>query len=354
MDGQHFPMTDYEPGVTAPPFHPNCRSVTAPYFEDNYGGQRAARGEDGKTYYVPDNMTYPKWKESFVEGHTEDLKPAAPDGKVKTQEHIDKLEKLQQSGMDASDYDEYVGIINDHDNPDITRIYKDHADEITKVRKTASKGEYSPGSNSLSFDYPKYSDMNKYGTLAHEYGHFFDAQVQYSGVHYTEIQAVQKATGLNTVFKECPSSSDEFLAALRKDKEHIRTKLIPEAKADLLAHNTSHGVQDAIDGMFSKSRLRWGHGERYYNRKFSDLVFMDKLSTKSSRVKALQQTYKDLGLDASNQAKTKILCRQYEAASEMWANIMSAEVIGGEDLKYVKEWLPNSYEAFLEILKGAM
>ena len=85
MDGQHFPMTDYEPGVTAPPFHPNCRSVTAPYFEDNYGGQRAARGEDGKTYYVPDNMTYKQWKESMVEGHTEDLKPAEPGGKVKTE-----------------------------------------------------------------------------------------------------------------------------------------------------------------------------------------------------------------------------------------------------------------------------
>jgi len=85
MDGKHFPMTDYESGVTAPPFHPNCRSVTAPYFEDNYGGQRAARGEDGKTYYVPDNMTYQEWKDSMVEGHTENLKPAAPDGKVKTE-----------------------------------------------------------------------------------------------------------------------------------------------------------------------------------------------------------------------------------------------------------------------------
>lgn len=68
MDGKHFPMSQYEPGVTAPPFHPNCRSVTAPYFEDNYGGERAARDETtGKTYYVPDTMTYPQWKEKFVD-----------------------------------------------------------------------------------------------------------------------------------------------------------------------------------------------------------------------------------------------------------------------------------------------
>ncbi len=84
----------------------------------------------------------------------------------------------------------------------------------------------------------------------------------------------------------------------------------------------------------------------------SDIVYMDKLSTKTSRKKLLQQIYRDLGLDASNQAKTKTICRQYEAASEMWANIMSAEVCGGESLEYVKKYLPNSYQAMLDILKG--
>lgn len=45
-------------------------------------------------------------------------------------------------------------------------------------------------------------------------------------------------------------------------------------------------------------------------------------------------------------------CRVYEAASEMWANIMSAEVNGGSSLEYVKKYLPNSYKAFIDILKG--
>ena len=69
MDGQHFPMKEYEAGVTAPPFHPWCRSVTVPWFEDNYTGERAARDEEtGKTYYVPDSMKYPEWKNGFVDG----------------------------------------------------------------------------------------------------------------------------------------------------------------------------------------------------------------------------------------------------------------------------------------------
>lgn len=69
MDGEHFKMQDYEPGVTAPPFHPWCRSVTAPYFEDDYGsvGERAARDEEsGKTYYIPADITYKEWSDKFV------------------------------------------------------------------------------------------------------------------------------------------------------------------------------------------------------------------------------------------------------------------------------------------------
>lgn len=70
MDGKVFPMKDYEPGVTAPPFHVWCRSCTVPHFSENFGqiGKRAARGEDGKTYYVPADMTYPEWKKAFVDG----------------------------------------------------------------------------------------------------------------------------------------------------------------------------------------------------------------------------------------------------------------------------------------------
>lgn len=65
MDGKVFKMSEYESGVTAPPFHVNCRSCTCPHFDDEFaGGERAARGEDGKTYYVPADMTYKEWKEA--------------------------------------------------------------------------------------------------------------------------------------------------------------------------------------------------------------------------------------------------------------------------------------------------
>lgn len=69
LDGKVFKMSDYKPGVTAPPFHVYCRSTTAPRFKDNFdAGERAARGADGKTYYVPDDVTYSEWKKAFVDG----------------------------------------------------------------------------------------------------------------------------------------------------------------------------------------------------------------------------------------------------------------------------------------------
>lgn len=69
LDGKVFKMSDYKPGVTAPPFHVYCRSTTAPHFKNNFdAGERAARGADGKTYYVPDDVTYSEWKRAFVDG----------------------------------------------------------------------------------------------------------------------------------------------------------------------------------------------------------------------------------------------------------------------------------------------
>ena len=65
MDGKVFPMSEYQVGLNVPPFHPNCRGCTAPWFEDDFGvkGQRAARDiKTGETYYVPADMSYEEWK----------------------------------------------------------------------------------------------------------------------------------------------------------------------------------------------------------------------------------------------------------------------------------------------------
>lgn len=83
LDGQIHTMDEYEVGVTAPPYHPNCRCTTRPYFEDEnvpgyVEGTRTARDPGGKTYRVPRNMTYKEWRKKYgidpKYGVTPDLK----------------------------------------------------------------------------------------------------------------------------------------------------------------------------------------------------------------------------------------------------------------------------------------
>jgi SPP1 gp7 family putative phage head morphogenesis protein len=84
MDGRVFNMSEWEVGVTAPPFHPWCRTTTVPYFDDEFDvGERVARDENGKTYTVPANMKYKDWEKSFVDGDTSGLKEAAPGDTIK-------------------------------------------------------------------------------------------------------------------------------------------------------------------------------------------------------------------------------------------------------------------------------
>ena len=111
MDGKHFSMKDYEPGVTAPPFHPWCRSVTVPYFDDDFDvGERAARDEDGETYYVPADMTYPEWKQAMVDGDMKNVKQkyACEDVKDKWMSKASKEYKVEDLGSYIIDRTEYV------------------------------------------------------------------------------------------------------------------------------------------------------------------------------------------------------------------------------------------------------
>lgn len=96
LDKKHFPVKDYQAGVTAPPFHVYCRSTTAPYFDDEFDmpGERAARDKDGNTYYIPADMNYREWEKMFVKdssgsvdksGGSGIIKMGKTKGKVRTQ-----------------------------------------------------------------------------------------------------------------------------------------------------------------------------------------------------------------------------------------------------------------------------
>ena len=69
MDGKVFNIKEYEVGVTANPFHPNCRTVTAPYFADDTKSMRAMRNKEGKIEYVPADMKYKEWFNKYLKNN---------------------------------------------------------------------------------------------------------------------------------------------------------------------------------------------------------------------------------------------------------------------------------------------
>lgn len=102
QDGKVYNMKDYQPGITAPPFHNYCRSTTVPHFDDDFEleGERAARDEDGKTYYVSDKMKYDDWYKKYVQNQS-NLQNEAKNAKIKT--HSEKIQELQNILMDMNE-----------------------------------------------------------------------------------------------------------------------------------------------------------------------------------------------------------------------------------------------------------
>ena len=59
----------------------NCRGTTCPHYDD-MDGERAARDQDGKVYYVPGNMSYSEWKKTFVDNGSKDRLTLATIGSI--------------------------------------------------------------------------------------------------------------------------------------------------------------------------------------------------------------------------------------------------------------------------------
>lgn len=69
MDGKHFKLSDMQIGVNAPPFHCYCRTVTIPYFDDEFtkNEKRWSRKNNGETELVDGNLTYKEWEKRYVQ-----------------------------------------------------------------------------------------------------------------------------------------------------------------------------------------------------------------------------------------------------------------------------------------------
>ena len=349
LDGKVFDFKDYEIGTTAPPFHVNCRTTTAPYFEDGEEEKRAARDKDGKTYYVPSDMTYDEW---FKKYQKDEVEKNGNDG-------IIELTKLKEI-MTGKDYEEYKSILNKCPNENIKALYNEHFNSLDKIEILDEyRGSFTPRENKIVFGYAdeKYikQGSHKFETLAHEAGHFFDNNKYYNDLTYLEIEGIQNSTLLKNTFPKIPSSSDMFLDAVRKDIEILRQstngfKNFGSLKEKLSTTAQSSGVQDFLDGICDTKKRNifgWGHGKGYYDREYNAVK-------KAERLNDLKDFYNSVRYDVKTQQKLKDISRNYRTASEVWANITQAVTLENEtgNIKFIEEYMPNSLKTYLKIINN--
>lgn len=248
-----------------------------------------------------------------------------------------------KNSMDSGSYKELMDLIQK--NPDVAELY-DYADNVRSVRyKDGSGCFYNNGD--LEYGYPDVENvnkgMNRYSTITHEFGHFFDT-LSFDDLTFDEIEGLNKIIKRNTSIQA--SSSDQFLKAMRADADAVKNNLADVKKYCNEHREVSIGVQDAIDGL-GYGRIWWGHGDRYYNRLYNHRIKGQWVDY----TKEVKEYYTSIGLDASNQSKVKKIARQYETSSELWANIASAVSCGGEELENMKKYFPEATNAFLEITR---
>lgn len=316
----------------------NCRCTLGTKLDDYPRTFTRRVQEDGS---IISEQSYRQWEASKTAAGN--VTPIAPE-KPKPLRELSNI----KATMKEEDYKAFHKLIEG--NEFVEDLYDKYEKDIPIVQESGS-GVYSFGKVHYSLE-----KEDKFSTISHEYGHAFDDKARADfAVTYNEIDKINKAIsdGWGIKFeaiKKTPSQCDDYLAAIRKDreilKEAIKEKMIRD---ELNGDDMSAGVQDLCDGLFatqdsSKFHLKWGHGNKYYNREYNRKI-------KGFAEKEVKDAFNELGFDASNQDKVKNLTRIYEASSELWANQIAALTTKTEALDYMEHYCPNSLSVIKRLLR---
>jgi len=210
MDGQVFKMSEYEAGVTAPPFHPWCRTTTVPYFEDfNEGATRAARGADGKTYQVPSDMKYEDWKKTFVnpkESPENTLKQVKVEDIVKSDGSIQKSETRQALERLGVDYREPKKIEKSLNSEEIAE--KICGGDMTKGSCSSCAFAYVGNRSGLDvLDFRGGKSQDVFSSMK-----YIKDIASFDGVESTIIAEYNEFKGVNALLKSVVQGKEYYLA----------------------------------------------------------------------------------------------------------------------------------------------
>ena len=329
----------------------NCRCTLIyeyPEYMPQNAERRAYNDDRTESEIIPD-MTYNEWK-AWKRASSSPAQVPAPQKK----DFETYTTKLKTALTDAQ-YQEAKALI---ESSPVQPLYERYADDCNGIYQQQGGGVYRPMNDTVTFGIENRTGKSPYSTMAHEMAHMFDAHIKRgNGLSFAEADLINQrcpiGNGTYKTVKTVPSSSDKFLSAMRRDKKSLSAIITDKAAlAEMKTgkmYNASAGVQDAMDGFFGTQKnglLPWGHGEKYYNRAYNKRI------VGFGNEKNLKQAFLELDFDASNQTKVKTLMRDYETASELWANGVSAVTCGGDELVAFEKYMPETIQAIKEIIGG--
>ena len=354
LDGKVFKLSDYKPGVTAPPFHVYCRSTTAPHFKDNFdAGERAARGADGKTYYVPDDVTYSEWKKAFVDGDKSGFE------EVK-HKHYKREEPKQQANPRDYNCDMAQKVGKDHfdnirdkvdgcQNDDLRTVWNTFESQI-KVADAHYHGRSFASGGTINITIGSDAKGNSfnapYAVTFHESGHAIDCLTapmggksgqwfissSYKDGLFPKTIKAEVSDWVNAVYKEMKAHKDEFQYCIDQNwidsntvayysnsswfkmSKSLAYKAI-QNQLSALNWLQKGDISDILEGATRmKICLGVGHGAAYWTNRVYDGI--------------------DFGL-----------------GTEAFAEMTSASMTCPESLAVIQKYLPKSYAVYKEIIK---
>lgn len=354
LDGKVFKLSDYKPGVTAPPFHVYCRSTTAPHFKDNFdAGERAARGADGKTYYVPDDVTYSEWKKAFVDGDKSGFeevkhkhyKREEPKQQANPRDYY--CDMAQKVGKDH--FDNIRDKVDGCQNDDLRTVWNTFESQI-KVADAHYHGRSFASGGTINITIGSDAKGNSfnapYAVTFHESGHAIDCLTapmggksgqwfissSYKDGLFPKTIKAEVSDWVNAVYKEMKAHKDDFqywidqnwidsnTAAYYSNSSWFKMSKSLAYKAiqnQLSALNwlQKGDISDILEGATRmKICLGVGHGAAYWTNRVYDGI--------------------DFGL-----------------GTEAFAEMTSASMTCPESLAVIQKYLPKSYAVYKEIIK---
>ena len=345
LDGTVLTISQYEPGVTVPPFHPHCRGTTCPYYAD-MEGVRTARSKDGTVYHVPDDMTYEDWKKSFLNGGKKDeLESVDNQSLTKKRNYNNDFGKK----FGKAHYDNIRDRVDICENGNLRRVWEVYEGHI-KVANAHQQGVSYCKEDciyvNIDIDSKGRAWSKPYATIFHESGHVIDRLTYKMGIDNGQRH-------FSSTYKD-----GLFPKTIRKEVDDW----IKSIFSDMKAHHTDFQYW-VKQGWITQEQAK------YYA---SDINFKPKTSMAFDAVKKLVQSLDifqmcDISDILEGATRGRIVCGighgtsywkdrcsngiDWGLGAEAFAEITSAFMANSESLETIKKYLPKSFALYEEMIE---